>query len=150
VGAKKTQLRIGHDRLSFTLRSERDGYYHVLALGPDGTLVQLMPNAVLTQHRIKAGQTITLPGPAMPLDVSPPAGAEQLLVVVSAAPRDLSALKVGVDSGLTELAVGSKAAGMLGDQAGRQPAYLGRATCPPSGDCSQDYGAARVTFDIVP
>jgi serine/threonine protein kinase len=150
VGAKKTQLRIGHDRLSFTLRSERDGYYHVLALGPDGTLVQLMPNAVLTQHRIKAGQTITLPGPAMPLDVSPPAGAEQLLVVVSATPRDLSALKVGVDSGLTELAVGSKAAGMLGDQAGRQPAYLGRATCPPSGDCSQDYGAARVTFDIVP
>jgi len=149
IGAKKTRLRIGHDQLSFTLRSERDGYYHVLALGPDGTLIQLMPNAVLTQHRIKAGQTITLPGPAMPLDVSAPAGAEQLFVVVSATPRDLSALKVGVDSGLTELAVGSKAAGMLGESAGRQPAYLGRAACPSSGDCSQDYGAAKLAFDIV-
>jgi hypothetical protein len=149
VAAKKIRLRIGHDQLSFTLRSERDGYYHVLALGPDGTLVQLMPNAVLTQHRIKAGQTITLPGPAMPLDVSPPAGAEQLFVVVSAAPRDLSGLKIGVDSGLTELAVGTKAAGMLGDQAGRQPAYLGRAVCTGGGDCSQDYGAAKLVFDIV-
>jgi len=150
VTAKKTRLRIGHDRLSFTVRSERDGYYHVLALGPDGTLIQLMPNTVLTQHRIKAGETLTLPGPAMPMDASPPAGAEQLLVVVSAVPRDLSALKIGVDSGLTELAVGTKAAGMLGDQAGRQPAYLGRATCPPSGDCSPDYGAAKLVFDIVP
>lgn len=150
VAAKKTKLRIGHDRLSFTLRSERDGYYHVLALGPDGTLVQLMPNAVLTQHRIKAGETLTLPGPAMPMDVSPPAGAEQLFVVVSATPRDLSGLKIGADSGLTELAVGPKAASMLGDQAGRRPAYLGRAACPSSGDCSQDYGAARLIFDIVP
>ncbi|CAM4117705.1 serine/threonine-protein kinase [Roseateles saccharophilus] len=150
VAARKTKLRIGHDRLSFTLRSERDGYYHVLALGPDGTLVQLMPNAVLTQHRIKAGETLTLPGPAMPMDVSPPAGQEQLFVVVSATPRDLTGLKIGVDSGLTELAVGSKAAGMLGDQAGRQPAYLGRAACPSSSACSQEYGAARLIFDILP
>ncbi|MBI3350911.1 MAG: protein kinase [Burkholderiales bacterium] len=150
AAAKKTQLRIGHDRLTFTVRSERDGYYHVLALGPDGSLIQLMPNAVLTQHRIKAGETITLPGPAMPLDVSPPAGAEQLLIVVSATQRDLSGLKVGVDSGLTELAVGAKAAGMLGEQAGRQPAYLGRPVCPATGNCAQDYGAAKLVFDIVP
>ncbi|MFG6490121.1 protein kinase [Roseateles sp. BYS78W] len=149
LAAKKTQLRIGHDRLAFTLRSERDGYYHVLALGPDGTLIQLMPNTVLTQHRIKAGQTLTLPGPAMPLDVSPPAGAEQLFVVVSATPRDLTGLKIGVDSGLTELAVGTTAATMLGEQAGRQPAYLGRAVCAGGGDCSQDYGAAKLVFDIV-
>jgi len=150
VAAKKTRLRIDHDRLSFTVRSERDGYYHVLALGPDGTLIQLMPNAVLKQHRIKAGETVTLPGPAMPLDVSAPAGAEQLLVIVSSTPRSLSALTIGVDSGLTELAVGTKAAGMLGDQAGRQPAYLGKPVCPASGDCGQDYGAAKLVFDIVP
>ncbi|WP_457419491.1 protein kinase domain-containing protein [Roseateles sp. P5_E7] len=150
VAAKKTRLRIDHDRLSFTVRSERDGYYHVLALGPDGTLIQLMPNAVLKQHRIKAGETVTLPGPAMPMDVSAPAGAEQLLVIVSATPRSLAALTIGVDSGLTELAVGTKAAGMLGDQAGRQPAYLGKPVCPASGDCGQDYGAAKLVFDIVP
>ncbi|MEO6277471.1 serine/threonine-protein kinase [Roseateles sp.] len=150
VAAKKTRLRIGHDQLSFTIRSERDGYYHVLALGPDGSLIQLMPNAVLKQHRIKAGETVTLPGPAMPMDVSAPAGAEQLLVIVSATPRSLSALTIGVDSGLTELAVGAKAAGMLGDQAGRQPAYLGKPVCPASGDCGQDYGAAKLVFDIVP
>jgi len=150
VAAKKTRLRIGHDRLSFTVHSERDGYYHVLALGPDGTLIQLMPNAVLKQHRIKAGETVTLPGPAMPMDVSEPAGAEQLLVIVSATPRSLAALTIGVDSGLTELAVGAKAAGMLGDQAGRQPAYLGKPVCPASGDCGQDYGAAKLVFDIVP
>jgi Protein kinase domain/Domain of unknown function (DUF4384) len=150
IGAKKTQLRIGHDRLSFTLKSERDGYYHVLALGPDGTLVQLMPNTVLKQHRIKAGQTLTLPGPAMPLDVSPPAGAEQLFVVVSASPRDLAGLKIAEDSGLTELAVGTRAARLLGDARIRQPAYLGRAICPGNGDCSQDYGAAKLTFNIVP
>jgi len=150
VAAKKTRLRIGHDRLSFTVRSERDGYYHVLALGPDGTLIQLMPNAVLKQHRIKAGETVTLPGPAMPMDVSEPAGAEQLLVIVSATPRSLAGLTIGVDSGLTELAVGAKAAGMLGDQAGRQPAYLGKPVCPASGDCGQDYGAAKLVLDIVP
>lgn len=150
IGAKKTRLRIGHDQLSFTLRSERDGYYHVLALGPDGTLVQLMPNAVLKQHRIKAGETITLPGPAMPLDVSPPAGSEQLFVVVSATQRDLSGLKIGADSGLTELAVGTKAASMLGDQAGALPAYLGKAICKTGSECSPDYGAAKLVVDIVP
>lgn len=150
LNAKKTQLRIGQDRLSFTLRAEREGYYHVLALGPDGTLVQLLPNAVLTQHRIKAGETLTLPGPTMPMDVSPPAGQEQLFVVVSTTRRDLTKLKMREDSGIAELATGTKAAALLGDQAGRQPAYLGRAVCPGSGDCSQDYGAARLVFDIVP
>jgi hypothetical protein len=150
VATPKTQLRIGRDRLSFTLRAERDGHYHVLALSPDGTLIQLMPNAVLTGNRIKAGQTLTLPGPAMPLDVGPPAGAERLLVVVSASPRDLSGLKIGADSGLTQLAVGSRAADMLGHQAGAQPAYLGKLACKAGSDCSEDYGAAKLVFDIVP
>ena len=55
----------------------------------------------------------------------------------------------GGGGGLTELAVGTTAATMLGEQAGRQPAYLGRAVCTGSGDCSQDYGAAKLVFDIV-
>ncbi|PTT91288.1 septum site-determining protein, partial [Pelomonas sp. HMWF004] len=150
VAAKKTRLRIGVDRLSFTVHSEQDGYYHVLALGPDGTLIQLMPNATLTQHRIKRGETLTLPGAAMPMEASAPAGTEQLLVVVSAMPRDLSALKIGSDSGLTELAVGSRAAALLADGASRNPAYLGRVVCPSNTTCTETYGAARLTFDIVP
>ena len=59
--AVKPVLRIGRDALGFDIRSSRDGYAHVLLLGPDGALTLLFPNDAARDHRVRAGQTLRLP-----------------------------------------------------------------------------------------
>ncbi len=136
----KPQLRIGRDRLSFTVRSDRDGHVNVLAFASDDKLYSLFPNASVKSTRIKAGQTITLPPASFPLDATGPEGTDEFLVIVSANPRDLGGAGFrntdGIGTLTREQAEQSAARG-----AGGKSVFAGTPVC--AAPCEDEYGAAR-------
>jgi hypothetical protein len=93
VGLSRTSLKIGADPLALTVRSNHDGYVHLLLLGSDRkSFYLLFPNGLDQDNFIKAKQTLNLPRPDWQLIAQGPAGVDQLLVLVSDTPRDLKAL----------------------------------------------------------
>jgi serine/threonine protein kinase len=147
----RPQLRIGRDKLSFTVKSSRDGYVNVLLLGPDGSLLHFFPNSVATDNRIQAGQTLTLPQKNWILDTSEPAGAEHFLVFVSQYPRDFSVLSKQREFYFLELPTGETATALMAGWKYPTPMLLGAPS--PKGDCQGPacdvYGATRFTVDVV-
>lgn len=91
--ARQPQLRIGRDLLQLDITPARDGHLYIALAGSDGkSLILLYPNALAQATAVKAGQTLTLPGPGWEVAAAGPAGTETLLVMVTDAPRDLSIL----------------------------------------------------------
>ena len=151
AAAAKPQLRIGRDKLSFTVKSARDGYVNVLLQGPDGALMQLFPNTQGTDNRIKAGQTLTLPQASWVLDTAEPAGPEHFLVVVSQHPRDFSELSNKREFYFLTLPTGDTATALAAQWKRSTPMLLGapsaKAAC--QGASCDEYGAARFTVEVV-
>jgi len=151
AAAAKPQLRIGRDKLSFTVKSARDGYVNVLLQGPDGALMQLFPNTQSTDNRIKAGQTLTLPQASWVLDTAEPAGPEHFLVVVSQHPRDFSELSNKREFYFLTLPTGDTATALAVQWQRSTPMLLGapspKAAC--EGASCDEYGAARFTVEVV-
>jgi hypothetical protein len=149
--SSRPQLRIGRDKLSFTVKSSRDGYVNVLLLGPDGSLLHFFPNTQATDNRIRAGQVLTLPQANWILDTAEPAGAEYFLVIVSEHPRDFSVLSKQREYYFLELPTGDTATALLAGWPHATPMLLGalspKATC--QGDGCNAYGAARFTVEVV-
>jgi hypothetical protein len=148
VSAPKTQLRIGHDRLAFNVTSARDGFVYVLVLGPDGTLVRLIPNVNAKANRIAAGQTLALPPPASPFVASDPPGREDFLVIVSSVPRTHDNLGGSEQDGILSLPVGARIAELAASSPGPNSSLAG-APLSCSGDECKAYGAARISIDVV-
>lgn len=93
VQLKSRTLRIERDALELAVTSLHAGYVYVALAGSDGkSLYLLYPNALDTDNRIKAGQTLTLPHGKWDVVAGGPVGRDTLLVMVADAPRDLSAL----------------------------------------------------------
>ncbi len=149
VAAKNSKLRIGKDRLSFTVKSARDGYVSVMALGPDGSLTLLYPNEPAKDSRIKAGQTVTLPHASWELVTVDPAGAEHFLVVVSAQPRDYASIGATKDDIFQKMLTGAAADAELAKWTRPSPLLLGTPPASCQGANCDDYGAARFTVDVV-
>jgi serine/threonine protein kinase len=140
-------LRIGRDRLAFTVSSARDGFVHVLVLGPDGSLLLLFPNAQSSNNAIKAGQTLTLPQAEWKLDTVEPAGMEDFLVLVSAQPRDYSDLSKDRDYIFLKLPTGQRGAELAARWTRSTPLLLGGLKVCPSADC-EAYGATAFSVSI--
>ena len=89
---ERARLRIGRDRARLAIRSDRDGFLYVFAIGTDGAHVaQLFPNAIDADNRVRAGGRIALPRAGWAIEAAGPAGTNRLLAVVSPVPRDWSA-----------------------------------------------------------
>jgi len=75
--------------MSFTVRSSVDGYLYIVLLGSDEKSFYLLyPNTLDKDNRIKANQSLALPGPGWQIKAAGPPGVDRLLFVVSSAPRD--------------------------------------------------------------
>jgi hypothetical protein len=148
AGATRTVLRIGRDRLAFHVRSARDGYVHVLVLGPDGTLTRLFPNPRAQSHRIRAGEVLNLPTKAWSVDTVEPVGVEKFLVIVSDRPRDFRRLEKKSNDGMAVLDTGRRAQDLALQSAGR-PIYAGQPVCDARQPCSEEYGAATFELRVV-
>jgi hypothetical protein len=147
--AAKAQLRIGRDRLKFSIMSAQDGYLQVLVLGPDGSLLQFYPNSSVADNRVRAGQTITLPQGSWPIDTVAPAGAEHFLAIVSKNQRDYSALGNEREYLFLKLIPGKVAESVSNQAGGSAPTLLGMAKgCTDVSGCD-DFAAARFTIQVV-
>ena len=147
ASAAQPRLRIGRDRLAFTVDSARDGHVYVLVGGPDGSLMLLFPNSRASDNRIRAGKPLSLPQPSWRLDTFEPTGNEQFVVLVSEHPRDFSKISTGREDWFLKLPTGAAAVAAGRDQPGAGSALSGKARCSAPG-CDV-YGAARFTVEVV-
>ncbi len=144
VSAPQRALRIGVDLLDLTVESSRAGYLYVLLLGSDETTFTLLfPNSIDGENVIGAGTKLRLPRPHWQVTAAGPAGANQLLAIVSPTRRDLSALMAASIPGSTTFAYSAA------DLAGRQrliDAFIGAGV----GAGSRGFGAATITLEEIP
>ncbi|ODV04275.1 MAG: hypothetical protein ABT20_14145 [Rubrivivax sp. SCN 70-15] len=145
----KSQLRIGHDELSFSVSSGREGFLYVLAYGSDGALTQLYPNTVVGALKIRKGQTMSLPQRPITFDTTEPPGPGELLVLVSNRQRDFSAMNPQADGPFRTFPTGAEAQRLAAAVTGTLPPLAGRAVCPSAGPCDDEFGAALVKVETV-
>ena len=150
VSSNKTQLRIGHDQLTFTVQSNRDGYLYVQGLSSDGSLTLLYPNAIVGSPKITKDQSVTLPKKPIYFDATEPVGPSHLLVMVSAHERDLAVLKPRKDGMYRQMPTGAEAQRIAAEQAPTKvPLQAGRVLCGKTAGCEDLFGAATIRFDTV-
>ena len=147
----KTSYRIGKDKLSFSVQSEREGYLYVFVYGADKVLVQLYPSASTAGLKVRKGQALKLPLAGEPaIDTTEPAGPTELLVLVSPTLRDHAALQPKKEGPVLVFPGGAEANALMAKYTGGGPILAGRPQCPATGACDESYGAALVRVDIVP
>ncbi|MGH8798380.1 MAG: DUF4384 domain-containing protein, partial [Caldimonas sp.] len=132
------------DNLSFSIKSDREGYLYVLLHGTDGVVLQVYPNELDKGNRMHAGQSIAVPPPASAgrnswnLPAGGPAGTDTLIAIVSANPRDFSATGMKVSDRFLQT-TRDRAAEVARGNAGAKPLFLGKPVCREP--CTDDYGA---------
>lgn len=88
-------LKINQDRFNFSVYSREEGYVYILMAGSDGTTFDILfPNQIDGNHKIRAGETLTLPRASWRLTAGGPVGKNTVLAIVSDGPRDFSNLKI--------------------------------------------------------
>ena len=93
LGLSKAQLKIGQDTMDFSVKSDKAGYVYVALAGSDNKSVYLLfPNDLDQDNKIEAGQALQLPRANWRVNAAGPAGNDNLLVLVTDGPRDLSKL----------------------------------------------------------
>lgn len=155
--ANRTAMRATReDTLELRLSATRDGYFVVLAHDTDGEVRVLFPNAGEPEHRIKAGQTVTLPPQVSDTKTGlsgtntlwfDKPGQLRLLAIVTTQPLDFKAATARLDGDYPLLLKDQAAADAQALQAGR-PLYLGRTACDPGPACDQRHGAAELALQV--
>ena len=159
VNMRDAKVRIGRDKVEFTVSSTHPGYLYVLMVGSDGrTFDMLFPNALDRSNDLQAGQVLRLPRPNWEVTAGGPAGVTQLLAIVADAPRDFSklALKPAGPFSIVEASVlatrdiqlvtmqaPSAAAEECADEPRKRNLVLARR-------CSNAFGAALVAVEELP
>ncbi len=79
------------------IRSDRDGFLSLFVVDADGSVRMLLPNARTERFRVRAGQSISIPGDLpFTLRAAPPAGVTRIRAVVT---EDAIAVSSRVDAG---------------------------------------------------
>lgn len=149
----KDKLKVGQDAFDFSVQSERAGYVYVALAGSDNKSVyMLFPNDLDKDNRIEAGQQLLLPRPSWRVTADGPSGTDNLLVLVTDAPRDLGALaanKAGPFVTSLNDAQGRAQLGALLTTAssGASQACGNTASRKKDSLCSDAYGASMVSVE---
>jgi serine/threonine protein kinase len=143
AAADKPRLRIGKDALTLSVKTEREGYLYVLLSGTDGGIVQLFPNGKSKNNRIRAASTLRIPpaGDNWGTDAAlGPPGVDHLIAIVSANPRDFSAMGMAVQDGFAMTTRNALDVLVRAQPPGAAPLMLGKPICSPP--CADNYGVA--------
>ncbi|MEB0059632.1 MULTISPECIES: serine/threonine-protein kinase [unclassified Variovorax] len=143
---RKAEVVIKKDRLSFDVKSNRDGYVYVYLLSSGGEMFLLFPNLLDKYNKITAGTSISLPRASWPMDAGGPAGVDLFAVVVSERERDFSGSGIQNDGVFPQFPVPVLAALEATRGAGPSP-LVGKPVCPPGAPCNDVYGVG--TFKIT-
>lgn len=146
----KTQLRIDHDELQFSVQAAREGFLYVQVYSSDGALMLLYPNATSGSIKLKPGQPLRLPQPPLIFQTTEPPGPTRLLVMVSALERDFSSLQPRKYGPYRLLPSGEDAKRIAATlPPSKVPAQAGKPVCPAGGGCADEYGATVIRVDAV-
>ena len=100
VRADKSTLRIGREALRLRVRSSHAGYVYVYTGGTEKShLYLLFPNRIDSKNRIESGVDLSLPRPSWNITAGGPPGVNQIVVMVSRSPRDLSGTGIKLSGG---------------------------------------------------
>jgi hypothetical protein len=155
VSVPNGKLRIGKDRLAFTVQSDRPGYLYVAMAGSDNQLLYLLlPNELDRDNRIEAGKPYPVPRDSWRVQAGGPVGANELLVIVADGPRDLAALaqsRAGPFVKSLNDAAGRADLGALltRSRTGGEPGCAGQAGRRDEATCSDAFGAATFTVEEI-
>lgn len=90
LNASPPRARVGKDAFRLTVTSDRDGFLTLLYVGSDGKeFLQLYPDQPGQAVKVQAGQPYRIPGE---FAAGGPPGINRVLTLVSATPRDFSAV----------------------------------------------------------
>ena len=139
-------LKIGTN-LGMTLRSDRDGFVYLFYRGsqPDSFYL-LFPNKLDSANAISAGASLQLPRKDWVVTALGPRGTDTILALVTATPRDFSALALPAEyvseaGPFDKIKPTPQAAGRIAQIAGLSAA-VGEGGCEASG-AARDLGVAR-------
>jgi len=150
---RQNRLKIGEDVLDFSVKSDRAGYVYVAMAGSDNKSVHLLfPNDLDKNNKIEAAGELQLPKANWRLKAAGPVGVDNLLVVVTDSPRDLSTLgadKAGPFVMSLNDAQGRTKLGalMTTSQMASSPACSAPNAAQRTAQCSDAYGAALLTLE---
>lgn len=148
VKVDNDRVRIGQDKLRFSVTSSHAGYVYVHMVGTNrADFHMLFPNGYDGENRIAAGATLALPRPSWPIEAGGPAGTDHFVVMVSEAPRDFQAAGLAESKPFAAFPV-ARAAELLRAHTGAAPLFAGVPACAAA-PCPQAYGAASFTIDEV-
>jgi hypothetical protein len=148
AAADKPRLRIDKDKMTFKVKTEKEGHLYVFMHGTDGAIIQIFPNQAAKNNKMRTDATLALP-PAngnWDLGVGGPAGTDHLLAIVSKYPREFTALGLKTRDGFAQTTVAAaREAAKL--HSGPTSIFTGVPICPSA--CSDDFGAALFTAEEV-
>jgi serine/threonine protein kinase len=146
VRSDKSTLRIGREALQLRVRSARAGYVYVYTGGTEKThLYLLFPNRIDRNNRIEGGVELALPRPSWNITAGGPPGVNQIVVMVSRSPRDLSGTGIKAAGGdIPEFDLDAAAQMWERRDSGSPSPFVGAVEC--RGDagkftCAEGYGA---------
>ena len=149
VSLEKAQLRIGQDRLRFSVRSAKPGYLYVLVVGTDRShFFLLFPNALDRSNRIEPGRDLQLPKPQWQITAAGPPGTNHFVAIVSDRPRDFTAAGLKALEPFSEFPL--EVAERLSLAHRGPPLFAGTPVCPDTGACADGYGAAVFSIEEIP
>ncbi|SPB18855.1 serine/threonine protein kinase [Caballeronia novacaledonica] len=140
---------VDKDLLRFALTSNRDGYVYVFVVDPANQYLQLFPNALDRDNRITRKKRLVLPRPGWPMQAGEPVGENHFIAIVSAAPRDFSALDFAHDAVFASLSAEAQHAAATQRTLTASP-FAGKPSCDEkAASCPVAYGAAAFKIDVV-
>lgn len=156
MSAEKTLLKIGRDKVDFSITSREGGYVYLLMVGSDGkTFDLLFPNQIDPNNLLEPGATLRLPRPSWSLSAEGPPGKNTLLAIVSDAPRNFAGaglLASGPFSSANALAAKDiqlvTASGNLKPSECNSPAAVRNLAIKKR--CSAGYASALLTLEEIP
>ena len=159
LSMREEKVKIGRDKVEFTVASTHAGYLYLLMVGSDGkTFDMLFPNQLDRSNQVEVGQVLRLPRPNWEVTAGGPPGTTQLLAIVADAPRDFSKLALKPagpfsiveanalatrDIQLVTMQAPSAAAQECEDQPQKRNLVVARR-------CSNAFGAALVAVEELP
>jgi hypothetical protein len=142
-------VRIGKDRLQFSILSSTSGYAYVFVVGTNQSDFYLIfPNSIDVDNAIPAGRRIAVPR-RLPLDANGPPGVNHFVAIVSDNRRDFTSLAIRRSGGFFEEFQPGSIAAAASTAGGVAALFAGNTTCPGRTDCSAAYGAAEFSIEEI-
>lgn len=151
ISLDKPQVRIGKDRLQFSVSSSKPGYAYLLMVGTDRSQFWLLfPNSLDKNNSVAAGKRLVLPRSNWRMDAAGPPGTDQFVVIVSDSPRDFTSAGIKPSEPFAEFPL--TATMQPGQENGTTtPVFAGKADCPAGqkSACSESFGAAMFSIEEI-